>query len=1051
MSDKIITKAIVKTYFIILSFLLFIFLTLTFLFIVFQNGLHIKELSILNVHIEQLYIKWDEKVDVSVKEIAISSKKELENNAFDYKLLSNYLKALRHTTNWFESIIIESIKIKEFDISFKYKQNSQGFLIATSPSLLISSTITYNKDILNIEINDLNDKEKKILGQGNIYIDLNTQKGFSNLHLNINNDANLTLYSSIDTNQMNFAVRSENEIQDVKYLIKLASLPKEIKFWTQDAITLDSMDIQTLKGTLDFNNFENAYKNIYVKAKANELLYTYNTELDGVQTRYTDLEFKHGVLFIRPKQAFSYGTSLGESWLKIDFTTKEELLTLQLLFDGQLDKGMLKVLNAYKIKLPFLQRQGRVSTDLKIIVNLMSIDVDAQGSFYTKKANFDYLGLNIDIFDTEILLDNYNVQIDKMKAKYKDIAKADVRVLYDAKRSEGKIDFSFNDIVFNKLQLNKNTHKLHATYTISPTQDLISVEKSTWNIGKQELSVDPIVIPFDLKALTLSLPTTFLKLTDVSSGFIEGSINLNNYTSELSLDILKLSYEGLEFSQSNTSFDIKYADKLSVSSSDKLFFNISGTEYVIDNPSFVMDKESLVLKNTKLKIGQYATTKIYAKHSLTDMKTHVSLSNFIIKNYRQDKVLYKKKKILLAIKNKENSLEVSSKELGATATSSEKGWNIHLNSIAQIATNSEPLQKLHLNKGDFTLYKNKDDKYVQFISNISYPYKILTKDNKPTKLYTLEGKLKNDSIYLKINKNTRVDISDRIEIKTKNSGININEILRFTQDLKQDEGNDTVNVKFDAIDSYLYISDTRKVISELINLQYINDILTVQLKHQKGKAGLRLKGKEFHLYGQNFNDKFMQELFYLSKFKGGRLDFSMDGTTDEYDGVFYITGSTIIDYKVLNNILAFINTVPSLVTFSLPGYSDNGLYTEQAYLKFMSKDNLFNLSDIYLESKELSILGNGKANFQNDTIDVNLNLKTDLGSDASKIPLVGYILFDKESVSTTLKIKGKLSDPKIESQLAHDIAVAPLNIIKRTLTLPYNMLKNLKLDANESK
>ena len=80
-----------------------------------------------------------------------------------------------------------------------------------------------------------------------------------------------------------------------------------------------------------------------------------------------------------------------------------------------------------------------------------------------------------------------------------------------------------------------------------------------------------------------------------------------------------------------------------------------------------------------------------------------------------------------------------------------------------------------------------------------------------------------------------------------------------------------------------------------------------------------------------------------------------------------------------------------------------------------------------------------------------LNLQTDLGSDASQIPLVGYILFDKESVSTTINLKGDLKDPEIESLIARDIAVAPLNIIKRTLSLPYDLFKNIRGDTNSSR
>ncbi|MCD4667751.1 MAG: AsmA-like C-terminal domain-containing protein, partial [Sulfurimonas sp.] len=98
--------------------------------------------------------------------------------------------------------------------------------------------------------------------------------------------------------------------------------------------------------------------------------------------------------------------------------------------------------------------------------------------------------------------------------------------------------------------------------------------------------------------------------------------------------------------------------------------------------------------------------------------------------------------------------------------------------------------------------------------------------------------------------------------------------------------------------------------------------------------------------------------------------------------------------------------------------------------------------DIYLDSKEIDIFGSGKANFIDDTVDLELNLKSDLGSKISKIPLVGYLLMDKDSISTTLSITGKLSDPDIKSLIAKDIVVVPLNILKRTITLPFKLFEN---------
>ncbi len=174
----------------------------------------------------------------------------------------------------------------------------------------------------------------------------------------------------------------------------------------------------------------------------------------------------------------------------------------------------------------------------------------------------------------------------------------------------------------------------------------------------------------------------------------------------------------------------------------------------------------------------------------------------------------------------------------------------------------------------------------------------------------------------------------------------------------------------------------------------------------------------------------------------------MHGTTKEYKGLIHIKETTILDYKILNNILAFVNTIPSLITFSLPGYSQKGLEVKSAYVNFNAKDNVFNISDISLDSKEMDIVGRGTASYVKNEIDIDLNLVSDLGSSVAKIPVVGYILLGEDSISTSMKISGKLNDPNVSSLIVKDIAVAPLNIIKRTLLLPFHLFES---DEEEEK
>lgn len=230
------------------------------------------------------------------------------------------------------------------------------------------------------------------------------------------------------------------------------------------------------------------------------------------------------------------------------------------------------------------------------------------------------------------------------------------------------------------------------------------------------------------------------------------------------------------------------------------------------------------------------------------------------------------------------------------------------------------------------------------------------------------------------------------------------------------------------------------MLADILNVQYINSEITAQLTHQKGKANFTLnKFGLFYLHGSNFEDTFMEKLFATSKFSKGALSFTFNGAFDDFSGIIEIKNTILKEYKALNNVFAFVNTVPSLVTFSVPDYSKNGLHVENMYVGFTAKKGLYDLTDLSLTSKEIKIFGKGTMNLKADTLDLDMNLKTDLGSKASKIPIVGYILFGKDSLSTSLKVTGSIYDPDVSTTVAKDMIIAPLNIIKRALLLPVEL------------
>ena len=161
----------------------------------------------------------------------------------------------------------------------------------------------------------------------------------------------------------------------------------------------------------------------------------------------------------------------------------------------------------------------------------------------------------------------------------------------------------------------------------------------------------------------------------------------------------------------------------------------------------------------------------------------------------------------------------------------------------------------------------------------------------------------------------------------------------------------------------------------------------------------------------------------------------------------------INDFGLASNILAFINTVPALLTFKLPGFHTEGLHASKITAGLNYQDGLIKLKAVHLDSKEIDVRGDGNVNMNDDTIDVTLNLITGAKKNLSHIPLLGYVLSGKEKKpSITLTVKGDMHNPEISHTAFREVATYPFQLLKRTVILPAHVVNKVRAntDGNSS-
>jgi hypothetical protein len=330
---------------------------------------------------------------------------------------------------------------------------------------------------------------------------------------------------------------------------------------------------------------------------------------------------------------------------------------------------------------------------------------------------------------------------------------------------------------------------------------------------------------------------------------------------------------------------------------------------------------------------------------------------------------------------------------------------------------------------------------------------LLTKNGKEIREYTIKGDYQDKTATLRINDQLDIVYRQKGIVTASNLEFNIFPIRDYLKFINNNEEKGNIQLKVKTKACSIILGDSqRKIISDNINIDIKPSSVHAELIYKKGGILFESQGNDFSVFGRELDDTFMNQLFKFSTFQGGVLSFMGQGNFDKFEGITRIDNTTIKDYTVLNNALAFFNTIPSLVTFSVPGYSKKGLKVSEMYSQFVYDNNKIFIKGTKINAKELTITAEGESDLDKDSIDLLMEVKTKIGSAAKNIPLIGYIIFGHETVSTTVKVHGNLSDPKVESTLAKSIIVAPYNIIKRTITLPFKILDLFESEeGNESK
>ena len=195
------------------------------------------------------------------------------------------------------------------------------------------------------------------------------------------------------------------------------------------------------------------------------------------------------------------------------------------------------------------------------------------------------------------------------------------------------------------------------------------------------------------------------------------------------------------------------------------------------------------------------------------------------------------------------------------------------------------------------------------------------------------------------------------------------------------------------------------------------------------------------MWANDIRGEFINSIFNIKSFEGGSFKMRVLGaSTDDFKGEVRLIGATLKDYTFYNQLLTFLNSVPSLLVFKTPDFRPDGYPVKFGKILFEKKGDVLKFLAIELESSSADIGGHGTINLATKEIDVDLELKLlkDASSIIDKIPLINQIVLGKDrTLSTVIKVRGTLQKPQYSTQILQDALLSPFKIIRNVLEAPF--------------
>ncbi len=1027
-----------------------------------HKGISISDTSIAKTHFRDARLHWDNGLNLEVDHISLATEqtdKPEPDNRFSVDNIKKILYAMNIIDDWFSTIVIRDLTAADLSASLNYDSETGGHLVIESSAVTVRSLLSINNGFLDADIKQLSSSRYNSKATGSIRIDPENLELTASIDATIADTLPVSLKVKADTQQLSFSGKGTESIDSIAPIIDQIDPGPVVTPWIAEYLKTGTVSLQSVSGSIEYGNPESILHTLNAVVKATDVEYTFNQALEPIKAGLADVIFKGGTLFIKPQKASFYGQDTGQSKLDINFTNKPFLLTADINTSAQASGGILTLLDHYGIPLPFKQIAGNTDTDLQLVINLSTADVSANGTFKAVNSVFEFEQKLVDVKSLDIALKNTSIDIHNLVIRKEDSFSSRISGQLDLAKKLGDLKIFIDSATYKagntKLYLaNTDSSPIRIDFRMRADGESVSVNSSTWKVGSEEIKVAGFLAEIDHETRTGKLPATVVTVSPWLKTTVAGTFNLAKPSANLDIRLTDLDYRSLKLAQPPMLVKCVIDNDIKLQTNAETMLSIDSDKLTLSPTDVTLRDNSLYIENSGIDVNKRLSAGISGQIDLSNSAGSLNLHEISIADDAGASLFSFRQTTRVNISDRNNAQQFIIPALGIRIDVRNSGaWTLKISDFKKLNSHSPWMQKYKLQKGWLSVSSADGSLPYSITGQLRYPEALLIHGNAGIHDYHFEGLYDGRSTSLNINNHNEVVIKDNVTVKTSNIGFNLPAILSIINHTGSGKSTAVASksplFSLTATNSFIYINEGSRLLAETLDVSVNNSEINGDLKHGNGIASLHLADKKLSVIGQGLDHRFISALQSRADLKKGTMEFTISGQLDDLSGVFRIEDSVIENYKTLNNILAFVNTVPSLLTFKVPDYSEKGLPAQEITGAFEYQDKLMTIKSARIDSIELDVRGEGIVNLKDNSIDMTFNLITGAHKNVSRIPLIGFVISGTEKrPSVTLTVKGQLDKPEVEHTAFKEVATYPFQVLKRTVTLPGHLVENFQQKTN---